>query len=177
MTEPIIVVGTGRCGTSTVASMLVRLGVHMGAGFTSDESNPLGFFEDALIRDVNRERAGGGSVEFWRNTMAHIVEERRAAAQGPWGWKDPRAADFMEDVVKLCPDATYIRCTRDRSETIRSFMRWYPRMLVEEVYMVIAWRTRNMDRYLPASTITVSTEELGIDYDGVRERMRKVVEG
>ncbi len=175
VTEPIIVVGTGRCGMSTVAGMLVELGVHMGAGFTSDESNPQGSFEDALIRDVNRERSEGGSVVCWRNALQYIVDERRGS-DGPWGWKDPRTADFMSDVLSMCPDATYIRCTRDYDGTLRSFYRWHRRS-VEQVVAMIDGRTHNLDRYLPPSTITVSIAELRIDCDGVRERLRKVVEG
>ncbi|MCZ6654850.1 MAG: hypothetical protein O7D91_17715 [Planctomycetota bacterium] len=172
MTEPIIVVGTGRCGMSTVASMLVELGVNMGAGFTSDASNPQGSFEDALIRDVNRERAEGGHVVCWQGAMQYIGDERSGSGV-PWGWKDPRNADFMEDIAKLCPKATYIRCTRDREETLKSFLRWYGWRGGD----VVSRRTRNMDRYLPPSTITVSIEELRIDFDGVRERLRKVVAG
>lgn len=174
MTEPIIVVGTGRCGTSTVAQILVELGVHMGAGFTSDLSNPQGFFEDALIRDVNEERLRGGSVPCWRNALQYIVDERRGS-EGPWGWKDPRTADFMSDVVSMCPDATYIRCTRDLDETVRSFQRWHG-WTESKSRQVVGWRSVNLDRYLPPTTTVVSIEELRIDFDGVRERLRKVVE-
>ena len=124
MTRQIIVVGTGRSGTSMVAGVLHALGVHMGdklIGPTTD--NPLGHWEDREFSGENRRtlKDAGGD---WANppsedAIDRVARQRRGHRQylvrdrhvvspnrPAWGFKDPRTSlllphwmslDFMGD--------------------------------------------------------------------------------
>lgn len=101
----ICVLGMHRTGTSTVASILDALGVRMGGThLAADENNPLGYYEDTEILDINKSilaKAGGS----WRNpvtrrqvmrvsqytpAMKQAIKNRQQWAVSPWGFKDPR---------------------------------------------------------------------------------------
>jgi hypothetical protein len=172
-TTPIIVVGTGRSGTSTVAGMLVDLGVDMGTRFRADLSNPDGFFEDWEIKAINQGRLDGHSSAAWEEQLATACATRAKPGK-PWGWKDPRTAEFMGDVVRLFPNARYVRCNRDRFETLASFQRWYG-MHAFDAATIIDRRTYNLDRYLPIDTIVVSIPELRSDPDKVANRLKGIL--
>jgi hypothetical protein len=62
--QSILVVGTGRCGTSTVARVLhEQLGVCMGSRFReADANNPRGFYEDLDALEANQRLLAGGSL-------------------------------------------------------------------------------------------------------------------
>ncbi len=52
----VIILGSGRCGTSMVAGTLAGAGYFMGDQFCSPrESNPKGFFEDKEINQINED--------------------------------------------------------------------------------------------------------------------------
>ncbi|RME58681.1 sulfotransferase family protein, partial [Candidatus Parcubacteria bacterium] len=50
----VLILGSGRSGTSMVAGTLAKAGYFMGTQFVPPrESNPKGFFEDHEINDIN----------------------------------------------------------------------------------------------------------------------------
>lgn len=171
--RPIIVVGPGRCGTSTVARLLVELGVDMGTGFRADPSNPDGFYEDRYIRTLDQARlAGRLSPEEWSQAMLRVAG-MRDARPGRWGWKDPRTAELISDVVRLFPDALFVRCYRPRKDTIASCMRWYGFTEPQAAEMVDR-RTGNLDRALgplKSQAVIVEVVQLANDIEDVRQRL------
>lgn len=113
-----LVVGPGRCGTSTTIDLVRRSGVFI--GYDLNENN-----EDLDFKLVN-ERLISGRIDLatWRRCVQfHICE--RAALGRPWGFKDPRIADLFDDYRKLLPDARFIRCRRPQEEVIASMCREY----------------------------------------------------
>lgn len=174
MSEPIIVVGTGRCGTSTVARLLIELGVDMGSGFHADPSNPDGFYEDRYIRSLNQSRLAGRTThEDWSQAILRVAEIH-FTRPGRWGWKDPRTAEFMENIVALFPCATYIRCHRNRPDTLASFLKWYS-WDESQAGAVIDRRVRNMDKHLPASASNVGLAALLASENAVQDRLRIIL--
>ena len=76
MTQPILVVGTGRSGTSAVAGILHKLGVHMGDRFVeTGAENPYGTFECRKFQQINSHReAGHISPAVWFRELHKPVE-------------------------------------------------------------------------------------------------------
>lgn len=132
----ILVVGPGRCGTSTVARILHEdLGVHMGNSFREpDEQNPYGYYEDVAFRNLN---AGflEGTVPFpqFVDRLHTLITSRRGR---PWGVKDPRLCYLAPYYLAACPErTTIIRCRRPAGEVARSMSRcygWTDREALEE---------------------------------------------
>ncbi|HEY8019943.1 MAG TPA: hypothetical protein VIH93_02510, partial [Thermoanaerobaculia bacterium] len=121
---PLVVAGMHRSGTSLAASWIGAAGVDLGERLIpADDANPRGYFEDAafvelhgrMLRAATREDDGGHrdwgwteSERFDRQRFAPFCDParallaRRAAAGGPWGWKDPRttlALDFWDELT------------------------------------------------------------------------------
>lgn len=125
----ILVLGTGRSGTSEVARALVELGVDMGRAFhVGDRFNPKGYFEDreaqALhlsfhlmnLDNIDYEQPW----EMWRAKFQEFIDGK----EEPWGLKDPGVVDhvrLLEEYLTLNP--RIIHTVRDYEDTINSFMR------------------------------------------------------
>ena len=67
-TDPLLILGGHRCGTSLVSGLLWQAGLHLGALLPAGPDNPRGFFESvdvlascATIRRLPRKRCGAGS--------------------------------------------------------------------------------------------------------------------
>lgn len=116
----ILVLGTGRSGTSEVAEILKYLGVDMGDHFPMpDSNNPRGYFEDRVFIGFNRAFPHVNRKEWLRNIGKHIADKKE-----PWGLKDPNILDneeLLDFYLSLKPDI--IVCTRDKKSIIRSFMK------------------------------------------------------
>lgn len=147
--EPFIVVGPGRCGTSYVAKRLIDAGVFMGFEFLpADENNPDGHWEDLDFVRLNEGRLRGNlTPEDWAARI-RANQDIREARQQPWGWKDPRNAEFIADLVKLFPQALYVWCRRDAAAIERSLVKCYGLSLVDAVGLRIRRETA-LDRHLP----------------------------
>jgi len=123
--DPYLVVGTGRCGTSTVARILhERLGVYMGESFSDpDASNPEGYYEDKEFVYIN--------LEFYHNALdfqeflGHTVEliKKRNLMQVPWGIKCLRIVELFGIYMGFFDDPKIIWCVRDREDTLESMSR------------------------------------------------------
>jgi hypothetical protein len=140
---PVIVVGTGRSGTSTVAKHIASTGVYMGE---VDKQHG----ECQVIKRINDARICGNGPAEW--TQAVYFQGWIRGRNQDWGFKDPRVADFMSEYVQIFPNATFIRCIRDRSQVIESLQRNYgfSKEMASEFH---DRRTANMDESLPAGTI------------------------
>lgn len=114
---PVVVVGTGRCGTSTVARFLASCGVDMG---DVDEQH----CECRTIKAINQARIDTRGIGEWANAL-YFQGWIRGRSGEPWGFKDPRTAEFIDEYVRLFPGATYVWCTRKRENVIESLMRNY----------------------------------------------------
>lgn len=126
----ILVLGTGRSGTSEVARFLHEvLGVHMGNAFhIGDQFNPKGYYEDREIQALHLSFWMMGldktddkiPWKLWRERQEAYI----ASKKEPWGFKDPGVADVPEllnEWLKHDPDIIFT--TRDWEDTIQSFMR------------------------------------------------------
>ena len=124
---PIIVVGTGRCGTSTIARLLhTKFNICMGERFREpDEHNPDGYFEDLDFRDANEAMLCGKlSAVQWYFRISQIVSLRKQS-KIQWGAKDPRFCDTAEMFQGWFENANVIVCTRDDDLVMQSMQRCY----------------------------------------------------
>ena len=121
----ILVVGPGRCGTSTVARLLhERLGVNMGTTFRDpDTTNPQGFYEDLSFRDLNADLLDG-RVPFpqWHTRTTNMIRVRNGRR---WGVKDPRLCYVLPFYLDTCEEAIVIRCQRPAAQVALSMARRY----------------------------------------------------
>lgn len=118
----IIVLGPGRCGTSTVARLLHNnLHIPMGGRFREpDQSNPQGYYEDLDFRDLNHNMLNGRySIDYFQERLNILMSSRR----GRWGIKDPRICHLWQEYRKW--PAQYILCTRRPQLIIKSLISNY----------------------------------------------------
>lgn len=136
MSEPLLIVGFHRSGTSAVARMFHHAGVDLGGQLLGAEpANPYGHFEDVeLVAMHDRFLARAG--QSWKSTdagnaslsatsldeLATYVEQRQAAANPkmPWGVKDPRLCLFLDQWLQTCPESRVVLVVRRPGEAIRS---------------------------------------------------------
>jgi len=125
--EPIIVVGTGRSGTSSTAKILhEELGISMGREFvTPDDSNPDGFYEDKVLRDTFNECAIKGLPLYTvkKEFEKFIIHQR--ALNKPWGFKDPRVVDLLNEFLLYFRQPKFVYCTRKAEDIAQSMIKWY----------------------------------------------------
>ena len=91
----ILVLGTGRSGTSAVGGMLYKLGVWMGDSFVGrDQTNPHGTFEDAELFYITRQMRSGIVLPEAYGTQIARRNQRLL-----WGWKDPALVFTLEHAL------------------------------------------------------------------------------
>ncbi|RME72633.1 MAG: sulfotransferase [Verrucomicrobia bacterium] len=139
-TEPIIVVGMHRSGTSLVTRLLEAGGVF--TGWLRDENDEALFFlkrneailqacggswenpgaidgllasESAKARIVERLEADIRSTSFWS-----FIGFRSRAEIGQWAWKDPRNSLLLELWLEIFPRARVIHVVRNGVDVARS---------------------------------------------------------
>lgn len=124
MSRCIIVLGTGRSGTSAISSVLNNLGVHMGDWFVeTPRNNPEGTFEDGELFDMARDVLTG--TKLIEEYKPIILE--RANEHSIWGMKDPLLSSFAHYIWDILLEHRHevriIFAKRPRHETINSYMR------------------------------------------------------
>lgn len=108
----VLIAGSGRSGTSVMAGVLKRLGLHLPQPEKpADDANPKGFYESQWVIDFHRSildpipvrtgdsrpgahdlaRAAGDRPGVTEALVEWLVEQRRLAAGAPLVVKDPRA--------------------------------------------------------------------------------------
>ncbi len=130
--DPVVVVGTGRCGTSTVARILQeRLGVLMWKEecIRTDSWNSKGYFEDkrcklyvkgliasAELPDADRDAAS--------EHAARQIREWMGSGGISWGFKLPQTALCPPELLRHLRPRRIIVCVRERHQTASSIHRW-----------------------------------------------------
>ncbi len=122
---PVIVLGTGRCGSSITAKVLEeRFGIDMGGRAVVSAACPLGSWEENTIHTLafRFERRQISFHEFLDAFSAHV-----AGKTEPWGFKAPRIAHVLPIILTLLPDSRLIWCDRDVEDCVTSALnRWRP---------------------------------------------------
>ncbi len=125
MSQPLIITGMHRSGTSFVAELFQSAGLHIGERlFPGDGGNPRGYFEDDEFLTLQRTMLAGAcptGVPGWPDwgwTEAEALDEQRWERHVPamralcharsmhaiWGWKDPRTSLLLETWLRVLPD-------------------------------------------------------------------------
>lgn len=125
--NPYLVIGTGRCGTSTVSRILhEELGIYMGGSFLPpDKDNPQGYYEDADFYWLNYNfYKRGMSLKEWLDSVLSLIKKRQEL-QRPWGIKSVRMVDILGLYLSLFDEPKIICCYRDLKGFSASLKRCY----------------------------------------------------
>lgn len=122
--RPIIVVLTGRTGSSTVARLLQEeMGVKMVAQqfIKEDEWNPKGYYEDRQVKHATKKLMAGD----WPPPQAatHLFRHYGSGAV-PWGFKFQPLGEMPEGTLQAFNPSRVIACVRGREMTVGSIQRW-----------------------------------------------------
>lgn len=162
----IVVLGSGRSGTSLLMQVLAALGMPLsdrliGAG----QANPQGHFEDAPIvriqADLLRQLGAwpyhplppdwldAPATAAAEHALAQVLGERLKQSPGdgpPWGFKDPRTAAFLplwqRLFTRLGLAPHYVLALRDPGSIVQSFMTAYGTHRAEAEAV---WRRRTVE--------------------------------
>ncbi len=127
--------GSGRSGTSLVASFLHRSGIVMGDDMRGPtDSNRLGYFEDMEFLNFHKEVLTRCNVDRYTPWLTldidakdiergHALLNQRNDEHACWGWKDPRATMFMDFWVKIYPGIKFLVMYRHPDEVMTSMYR------------------------------------------------------
>ena len=136
---PVCIAGMHRSGTSTVAQILYRCGLHLGDEddlFAAGPANPDGFWENGRFVGINEQllaaNAGGWDAPpalpaGWY--ASEDLEPQREAAnrlledfdgREHWGWKDPRNSLTLPFWLDLAPGTKTVVCVRNPLEVADS---------------------------------------------------------
>src|SRR6056297_1463983 len=134
--KTVVVIGMHRSGTSLVAGIMQCLGVDMGSNLLSgNRGNPLGFFEDEDILDLNKRILGQkdnvvdyphdletilNQKDIWYPEIKNIIKEKEGAL---WGWKDPRSSLTLPLFLPYLNNPYIIVCLRDHKNIADSLKR------------------------------------------------------
>lgn len=147
--DPYLVVGTGRCGTSTTAKILhEKLGVFMGSSFVpADKDNPDGYYEDSQFAAYNyRFCRRGLDIQNWLAFVGRLIKERQIE-QKPWGIKSVRLGEILGLYLSFFDNPRVIYCKRKLEDTLASFIKCYSwsQSQAENIYWA---RTKIIERLL-----------------------------
>lgn len=148
MSEPLVITGMHRSGTSLVASIMSSMGVFLGSNLIGPGPDNLrGYFEDNDFVAPNKwflsrrfaELGNGGSTghhdwgwstnglcppttndfdEIDKVILPIIASKRELGI--PWGWKDPRNIVMADYYEEACPGSTWVVAYREPWEVARS---------------------------------------------------------
>ena len=152
----IIVVGTGRCGTSAIAGVLFYLGVNMGERFFApDSGNPLGYWEDFDVTGLDVSYMSG-DIPFskWKEGY-HTLMGRRTE---PWGFKTPTTAAVVDKLADIFPGAHYIHCNRPVNEILDSIKRMHKKKYPKGHFEKLIARIEKAKKY--GKWLTIDFKEL-----------------
>jgi len=121
-----IIIGTGRCGTSSVAKVLhENMGVCMGEEFVRNEvSNQGGTYEDKQIWSLNR-LLFKNKINYvdWSYVLQTEIGAREKSGK-PWGIKDPMLSYFIGEIIGYCKEfPRIIWCKRNRALVLKSMQK------------------------------------------------------
>lgn len=143
MARVICILGMHRSGTSAVAYVIKLLGAYFGKPdhlLQPNESNPEGYWENQLFRDINEEilkRFGGTWHSLPRlpvgwleaegmdelRTRALEVVQKEFEQANLWCWKDPRNCITLPFWQQIIPNVQYVICCRDPLNVSKSLQK------------------------------------------------------
>ena len=161
--QPIIVLGVERSGTSVVAEMVHRWGAYAGPSeklHKADAHAPRGYWEFlplwALLAELGNFDAG---ATWWDHDFQERMEKkaadpvfRKKATElmaemhkgGPWFWKDPALSHFLPFWKRIWGDAIYIITVRNPLDTAVS---WQKFIMPSNVKFRISFVAMNLLRW------------------------------
>ena len=134
--KSIVVLGMHRSGTSLVAGILHRVGVHMGDRLMqANVHNPFGYYENwdfVVLNDLILHSAGGSwddppsrdAILQQKHKFEHAIKTciRMNEKEPYWGWKDPRTCLTVELYHAFLKNPFYVICQRDKDAVVRSLV-------------------------------------------------------
>lgn len=161
----LLILGSGRSGTSLVAGTLAQAGYHMGNDYIqARESNPKGFFEDEEVNTINelllrqvlpkrpkyvgrflfRDRLGFNQQWLARLPLGTeiptpddlVPRMQQLTGRSPYCYKDPRFSYTLANWrPSLKPDTRFICIFREPADTARSILKECKRGYLRHVSM------------------------------------------
>lgn len=142
--NPVVVAGMFRSGTSLMTSFLAAMGLDLGKNLLPADANNLGYFEDQSFLELNRRLVAaccdpddGGHAD-WGWTEGERFDASQLASysgdgrrlledigprQGPWGFEDPRTTLLLDYWDELLEDARYVLVYRNPWDVSDSMQR------------------------------------------------------
>ena len=166
MSTVVLVAGTGRSGTSMLAGMLHKLGVHMGDEFASPDQTRyhkdfFGSFEERELFEFHRSMKPGANATEWIDEYI----AKRSEGRDLWGVKDPvLVRSFPYFAERVDGDVRVIIARRNKLPTISSYMLAYHTKPSDAE----AWYEEET-RYLAESLEKYDGPVLYVDYDDLLE--------
>ncbi|TLX73222.1 hypothetical protein E9993_15640 [Labilibacter sediminis] len=132
----LIILGMHRSGTSLTAQWLQKCGLNIGDNLMPAHfSNKDGHFEDMDFHDLHEEifrnhnipYGGFENIESFKptceevNKIADLVNKKNTLYK-QWGWKEPRTCLFIDEYLKLIPNAVILLIIRDYNAVINSLI-------------------------------------------------------
>jgi hypothetical protein len=116
----VLVVGTGRSGTSAVAGVLHRLGVDMGENFVgADANNKYGTYEEIDFFVNHRAYMDGQFDDFWDWLPQYIT--KRTEKSPVWGIKEPLLVHTFPKIASMVENPIVVFVHRNRDASILSY--------------------------------------------------------
>ena len=124
----ILVVGTGRCGTTTVTRILhENLGYNMGEHFCMDRNNDFHCFEEDVLYNTDMGLVNGTlSFPMWQKFVSSKVTANYERYGEDWGFKSPSLCYTLPvwlPYFNTMPLIIFVQ--RDTDLVVKSFMRCY----------------------------------------------------
>jgi hypothetical protein len=143
LTQPLIITGMHRSGTSLVTQWLYKCGLNVGEDLmVANSGNEQGYFEDNDFVGLHETLLALEDLPATGLTDRHLPPlspERlliisrllnyKNDLNNQWGWKDPRTCLFLPVYRQLVPHARYIVVYRDYRVCVNSLIQ---RMLKDE---------------------------------------------
>jgi hypothetical protein len=117
--ETLVVCGAARGMTSLISFTLFELGYYIGTDLQSQN------FEDQDFYAAIPPRARFRGLLTSRPKFRALVRNRNAAHQR-WGFKLPRAADYVEELSETLRDPVFVLCVRNPLAIMRTIKRRNP---------------------------------------------------
>lgn len=150
--------GSGRSGTSLVASFMHKSGIVMGDDMRGPtHSNRLGYFEDMEFLDFHKNMLSRSGVDRYTPWLEFDIDQgdyryareliaMRSKEQTHWGWKDPRATMFMDFWKKVEPGIRFLVMYRNPAEVMTSMYREQRRRIryLHPTYAPRTWIVNNL---------------------------------
>ena len=132
----LIILGMHRSGTSLTAKWLHRCGINLGDRLLhASVSNKDGHFEDLDFHDVHEAIFQNHGIPYGGFDNIHDFKPNnddfnkikelvlaKSLKNKQWGWKEPRTCLFMDEYMKLLPNAKILLIVRNYNSVINSLI-------------------------------------------------------